>query len=251
MSKPCGTCNASFIPHFQQAYQNAPEAMDDVVRAALPPLLSQKMLQARRINAQGLQSFVVKDLTPNKAVFYFATKPKAIGAPLQSKDEAYGNLSNSGVTMTNAEGTLRVSLQCPQVYLYDDGEVYSRHFHFVYGDIATGQWEDIVHTVPVLCIVEPSILATLPQNAKIVDARPSEYYLKDHLESALSLPADQQYTPQDVKKALSIRKQQTPIIVYCGNPKCSMARQLAEQLNALGFHNLYYLQAGYDAFFIS
>jgi rhodanese-related sulfurtransferase len=250
-SKPCGTCTVSTPLHFQQAYQNASEAMDTVVQSALPPLREvpgRKAYQARRINAKGMQSFVVKGLTPQRPVFYFGAEPRKVGLPLQHKDEAYGSLTNSGMTHTNTEGTLRVSLECPQIYIFDNGIVYPRHFHFVYGDDTTGEWEDMVQTVPVLCIVEPSFLDSLPRGARVVDARPLEYFQQEHLEGAVSLPADAQYTPQQVKKILSIQKEQTPIVVYCGNPRCLMARNLAEQLNALGFHNLFYLQAGYDAF---
>ncbi|NBQ40954.1 MAG: hypothetical protein EBU34_14605, partial [Alphaproteobacteria bacterium] len=145
--------------------------MDAVVRAALPSLSSrhQKTLQARRINAQGMQSFVVNGLKPGVPVFYFAALPSKIGSPLLSKDQAYGDLSNSGIAETSPEGMLRVSLECPQVYRYDNGEVYPRHFHFVYGEPARGKWEDKVYTVPILCIIEPS---PFPRNARLVDARP-------------------------------------------------------------------------------
>jgi rhodanese-related sulfurtransferase len=241
----CGTCTTSFIPHLQQAYTNAPEAMDAVVRAALPSLPSrhQKTMQARRVNAQGMQSFVVKGLKPSVPVFYFAALPSKIGSPLLVKDQAYGDLSNSGVAVTSVSGTLHVLLQCPQVYIYNDGEVYPRHFHFIYGNPSREKWEKEVYTVPILCIVDSSLLdKPLTRSARLVDARPWKDFQQGHIEGALSLPSGNQYTPDEVKRMLSIRNKHNPLIVYCGNPQCGSARSLAEQLNALGFHNLYYLQ---------
>jgi hypothetical protein len=91
----------------------------------------------------------VENLKPNKRIFYFAANPTKNPKNVVNNIEAYKGLRNSGVAMSSSEGVARISIQCPQVYVNEDGNIYPRHFHFMYLDGKRGKPR--LHTRHVTC----------------------------------------------------------------------------------------------------
>ena len=75
---------------------------------------------------------ILDNIKPNKCIFYFATTSNDFTKKIIGQVKAYGNLENSGVTRTDENGKAILHLHCPQLYVNIDGNVHSKHFHFIY-----------------------------------------------------------------------------------------------------------------------
>jgi hypothetical protein len=95
-----------------------------------------------RTLAEPIVSIKLTGLHPNATFFHFAAKKGRDG--VLGRDAAYGKLPNSYVARASPRGEAIITMERPQLYVDVDGEVYPRHFHFVYWK--GGAWEAKVHT---------------------------------------------------------------------------------------------------------
>ena len=181
-------------------------------------------------------------LKPNKTIFYFATNENDFTKSIKSQIIAYDNLKNSGVVRVNKDGEAVAYLKCPQLYVNADGNVYSRHMHFLYWDDSKNSWDKNLYTQQILCNVNEEFVKTHMKKSIIIDARSSEYYNKSHVKGAINLPYDKKWTEESVIEELSkgIKNYDVnkliPIIIYCAKG-CNVAHKLYHKLNKLGFYN--------------
>lgn len=231
--KPCGTCKETSLSN--DIYRVHPEKLDAVVKKYLP---TQARVHYAKENQT--QQFTVQGLIPNQYIFYFGAMPRNPGLSLLKKNEAYDQLQNSGIARSDPHGRVIVHLSCPQVYIYDDGKIYHRHFHFVYWDRALKLWQNQLYTHPVLCIVDRSFLHQFKLRVRIVDALPRQSFRKHHIPGAVNLPHNELWgIPQ-----IPIKNKRMPIIVYCWDPHCDAGESVCRRLSALGFYNLYLYKKG-------
>jgi len=185
-------------------------------------------------------------LKPNKIIFYFATNSRDFSLPQMKFADAYNHLENSGTIKTDSKGSCNVSIHCPQVYIAEDEQVYSRHLHLVYWDDRKQDWEENIYTHQIFCNVSKEFVKkymNLP-NVLIIDALPEDYYNKKHISNAINLPANYNWTLESVMAKLPPGTHSTtPMIIYCYNAECNAAEKLYNKLNKLGFYNtMHYLE---------
>lgn len=191
-------------------------------------------------------------LKPNKFILYFATNSRDFALPQMKFADAYNHLENSGTTRTNNKGSTNIYIHCPQVYIAEDGNVYSRHLHLVYWDDKKQDWDEDIYTHQIFCNVTKEFVKKhikSKSNKKsskvlIIDALPEEYYNKKHIKGAINLPADNNWTLESVMERLPQGTHSTtPMIIYCYSAECTAAEKLYNKLNKLGFYNtMHYLE---------
>ena len=87
------------------------------------------------------------------------------------------------------------------------------------------------------------VAARIAENkALIVDARPQKTkYDKGHIPSAISIP----FSQFDEFKGKLPRELETPIIFYCGGPKCKLSHKAAAQAIVMGYKDVSVFTGGY------
>lgn len=204
-----------------------------------------------RENSNGKESVLLEGLKPNRVVFYFATNSLDFTLKTKQFVDAYDVLQNSGVVKTDSKGNVEVKVNCPQVYIAENGEVYSRHFHMLHWNDngkgkGKGNWENKIYTRQIFCNVDKNFVKKMMQNPKVViiDALTEEYYNKKHIKGAVNIPV-QKLTFKDVMARLPKgTTSTTPMILYCYSPECNSAEKLWEQMNRLGFYNTMHYVGG-------
>lgn len=237
--KPCGTCKEVSISN--EVYNVNPEKLDSVVMKYLPK-------QIKIYHNDANQKFNISGLIPNQYIFYFATNSRTPNLKILKKDQAYGDLTNSGIALTNQQGNAIVYLNCPQIYIFDDGKIYHRHLHFVYWNKNLKKWESDLYTHPVLCIVDFTFINQWSNYIKLVNALPKDNYNKFHIPNSYNLPYNEVWNEKNVLKTLNIRKKETPIVVYCWDQKCNAGEKVCKRLNLLKFYNVYLYSKGLKDF---
>ena len=209
-----------------------------------------------RENPHGQETVHLEGLKPNATFFYFATNSKDFTLPVRHFADAYDKLQNSGVALTNGKGEATVRVDCPQVYLADDGQVYSRHFHIIYWLEKQTKWDMRIYTHQIFCNVDKAFVKKmidsksksktgLGADVVIVDALDESYYSKEHILGAINLPASKKWSLAEVMKRLPKgTSSTTPIIIYCYSPECNAAEKLWMQMNRLGFYNTMHYTGG-------
>jgi rhodanese-related sulfurtransferase len=235
--KPCGTCKQISINH--EIYNVNPEKLDSVVLKYLP-----KTIQIYH-NHIG-QNFKIHHLIPNQYIFYFATYSRDPNLSILHKDDAYGDLNNSGIALINTNGSASLHLECPQIYIFDDGKIYHRHIHFVYWNSKLKKWENNLYTHPILCIVNYHFVRKWHSSVKIVNALSRSDFQKNKIPNSVNLPYNELWNEKDVKKILNIKNKHYPIIVYCMNKKCKAGESVCKRLASLGFYNIYHYANGIE-----
>lgn len=187
------------------------------------------------------QKIEVKNLKPNKTIFYFATNYNDFTKKIKNRSLAYGKLENSGVTSTDENGTAIIHINCPQLYMNDNKKVYSRHFHFLYWDNKEKSWNENLYTKPILCEIKKDEIKDILSNKIVfVDARLEEEYNKKHIPNTISMPYNKRWTKDSImEKIKTVIKdcsdKLVPILIYCNNYEDGI--KLYTKLNKLGFYN--------------
>ena len=99
--------------------------------------------------------------------------------------------------------------------------------------------------------VEPRLLAiTLDQALEFyqkgtvfVDAREPEYYQEGHIKGAWNIP----FFLELVFKLDSLQGKDAPMVIYCSGDECGSSEDLAYELQAEGFSNLFVFKGGWTA----
>ena len=246
---PCEVCTTRKLTKKSGLYKL--KSGDTHLRAYLPAT------NAIKTNPHGKETVKLEGLKPNRILFYFATNSKVFTLEIKHFTNAYDKLQNSGVVKTDGKGNAIVKVDCPQVYLADDGKIYSRHIHIIYwcGASKSGGWGSRIYTHQIFCNIDKAFVKKMMTNINkqdkqdnknkvvIIDALPEEYFSKKHIKGAVNLSAKHKWTLEEVMKKLPYgTNSTTPIIIYCYSPECTAAEKLWEQLNRLGFYNtMHYL----------
>ena len=203
-----------------------------------------------------LETVLLEGLKPNTKLFYFATNRKDFTDNISHFENAYDKLQNSGVVKTDSRGTVKVRVGCPQIYLAEDGNVYSRHFHIIYwqdnkssksSKSSKGIWDNKIYTHQIFCNVNKHFVMEMMQNPNVViiDALNEDHYNQTHIPGAVNLPASHKWSLAEVMKRLPRgTTSTTPMIIYCYSPECTAAEKLWTQLNRLGFYNTMHYSGG-------
>lgn len=193
---------------------------------------------------KGKIAFTITGLKPLQTIFYFAAQKASPGdAVPKSREDAYGKLQNSGVGKSDNRGNAVFYLDCPGVYRDEKGRIYPRHLHFVYFD---GRYQKKINTHKVFCNVPFSVAVS---KVLLIDALPTQFYQKEHIPGALSLPHDKTHSRQEVFNLLKldgkkIKPGEIPLVLYCYSKDCGAAEHLKEQLDRLGFVNTFHYLKG-------
>tara|TARA_A100001015_G_C15028634_1_gene731894 strand:+ start:508 stop:1242 length:735 start_codon:yes stop_codon:yes gene_type:complete len=190
----------------------------------------------------GAPSKMINDLKPNTCVFYFATKKRLITNDIIKFKDAYGSLTNSGVTRTNSKGQAKFFLDCPQVYIALNGNIYNRHFHYIYWDDKKKIWNTNLYTQPIICEISSKFLMKYMNKVLIIDALPINMYNKKHIKGAYNLPVNKRWTENDLKKIVKEKfntsSKNIPIVVYCFNLSCEASTKVLKKIEKLGYKNI-------------
>lgn len=79
-------------------------------------------------------------------------------------------------------------------------------------------------------------------DAGFIDARPREFYNREHIRSAISVP----YTISAGGDELASLDKQKIWVVYCKGPRCNQASILVQKLDRAGFPNIYLFPGGME-----
>ena len=203
-------------------------AMHDFIRKKLPKNI--KLFEDRKKS-----KITVEGLRPNTIIFYFATKERDFRKPILKQQNAYSTLKNSGMTKSNSNGKATFYLDCPQIYLNDNGNYYNRHFHYVLYDEFNKQWMNDLFTQPILCNISKLDLKTYmdDKNVIVFDTRKYEEYMKNGKDNMISLPYNLELKKNDIGIKDNILK---PIVLYGKKMEVEIIHQ---KFNKLGIFNTY------------
>lgn len=102
---------------------------------------------------------------------------------------------------------------------------------FIAGSAFAGEFPDI-SIAEVKALIES-------KKGVIIDVNGSDSYAKGHVPTAL----DFDVIEKDFAKALPADKN-TPIVAYCGNPRCTAYQAAAKAAEKLGYKNVKHMSAG-------
>jgi rhodanese-related sulfurtransferase len=203
------------------------------------------------IKSTGSETVLLEGLKPNTTIIFFASNtPKPdFTAKITPFRKAYGHLENSGVGKTDNSGRITFKINCPRIYLAEDGEIYSRHIHWLYWNNKSNCWGNDIYTHQIFCNVDKTFVKKYATGKSskvlIIDALSEEYYNENHIPGAINLPASKKWTLEQVNDILPKGTHSyTPMIIYCYSPECNAAEKLWEKLNRLGFYNTMHYSGG-------
>lgn len=199
----------------------------------------------------GSKSRIIENLKPNTCIFYFATMNKSFTTPLNSFEDAYGKLNNSGVTRTDSSGNAKFFLDCPQIYISLDGKVYERHIHYIYWSEKYKIWIKNIYAQHVICDVDQKFVLKNMKKSLLIDTLTSKMYEKKHIKGAYNIPFNKKINENNIKKYINhkfgINSMNIPIILYCYNSKCTAAVKVLNKLTKLGYNNIVHYKDGIES----
>jgi rhodanese-related sulfurtransferase len=194
-------------------------------------------------------------------VFYWASTTSSDPLKIQGQEEVYEGDINHGLLTTSAQGTLQLTLNCPQPYKVK-GTTYSRHVHYIVEQKEEGIWSSM-KTMRITCPISRDDLETTLQDklALVIFSLPGEYFEDDHIPGTLNLPRETldsltskekerhitEFIQDNVKGYPEIKRRlqakeleihDVPIVTYCMNDTCKSSGRLLEHLYESGFHNV-------------
>jgi rhodanese-related sulfurtransferase len=203
------------------------------------------------IKSTGSETVLLEGLKPNTTIIFFASNtPKTdFTAKITPFRKAYGHLENSGVGKTDNSGRITFKINCPRIYIAEDGEIYSRHIHWLYWNNKSNCWGNDIYTHQIFCNVDKAFVKKYATGKSskvlIIDALSEESYNEHHIPGAINLPASKKWTLEQVNDILPKGTHSyTPMIIYCYSPECNAAEKLWEKLNRLGFYNTTHYSGG-------
>lgn len=202
------------------------------------------------------KTVLLERLKPNTTIFFFASNIPIpdFTANITPFKKAYGHLENSGVVKTDNNGKVSFKINCPRVYLAEDGEIYSRHIHWIYWNKKSKSWGNNIYTHQIFCNVDKKFVKKYVGNVSnkviLIDALSEESYNERHIPGAVNLPASKKWSLDEIIRVLpSGTHSTTPIIIYCYSPECTAGEKLWMQMNKLGFYNTMHYSGGISDWF--
>lgn len=190
--------------------------------------------ESRKIHLSGLK--------PNKTIFYFGAHERDFSKKLETQKKAYCKLENSGVARVNKNGEVNIYLDAPQLYINIDGNVYPRHFHYIYWSDSKNTWNKKIYTYELLTCLDKDNLDKIGKKVVLFDARSSELFDKKHINGFVSTPYNKNWTESSVISTIKNYdgNKLIPILIYSGK-NMDIAVKLYNKLNKLGFYNTMHL----------
>ena len=227
--KDCLTCNDKPIKN--SVYK---KHLDTFIEKNLPK-------DNKHYHDKTASKIVLNNIKPNKCIFYFATTSNDFTKKIIHQLKAYGTLKNSGITKTDENGNANIYLHCPQLYINNNGNVYGRHFHFIYWNEIKKEWDKNLYTQQILCNIPKESIQKYSKKAILIDAKPYENHIKNHIENSISIPYNKKWTEENIFEKIHLIKKNcndklVPIILYCSHGS-NDGFMLYKKLNKLGFFN--------------
>jgi len=204
--------------------------------------------------------FTIEGLAPGSIVLYFATSPSK--DVMDDKTKAYNKLRNHGMRKAGKNGSIKGYLYCPSVYVNpNDGKAHPRHLHYTVWDKEAKAWSRQLRTLQVFATVgsvDRLKKFVDHEGFLLIDARGADYYAESHIQSALSIPCDEEVTAKKVKAILKKNSatqswrlmkdhwREKPMILYCQNPKCDASERLKAKLDKIGVVNTWHFAEGIE-----
>lgn len=213
-----------------------------IFRAHLEKFAKKYLPKNNKCYNNGGNKINIKNLKPNSTIFYFASNERDFTKKIISREKAYNKLENSGIVNVDENGNTLMHIKCPQLYYNSNGNIYSRHIHFVYWNDSIKDWNNDLYTLQILCDVDKEFLKKYMNKVIIVDARPLSDYKKAHFTGSVNLPYNKRWTEDSILEELkkNVKKYDcnklAPMILYCSK-NCNMAKKLYIKLNKFGFYN--------------
>jgi rhodanese-related sulfurtransferase len=261
LKAPCEVCYTRKITNSNAIYKL--KSGDTHLRQYLPDTNTLNKYNSNEIH-KGIskkqkechETVLLDGLKPNKTIFFFASNSPLpdFTNKITSFKKAYGKLENSGVAKVDNNGRVNFNINCPQIYLAEDGEIYSRHIHWIYLNNKTNSWDNDIYTHQIFCNVDKKFVKKYINKSNnkviIIDALSEESYNERHIPSAINLPASHKWSLDEVMNVLPKGTHSyTPMIIYCYSPECNAAEKLWMQLNKLGFYNTMHYVGGIKDWF--
>lgn len=190
--------------------------------------------ESRKIHLTGLKE--------NQTLFYFGAHQRDFSKKLETQKKAYGKLENSGVARVNKNGEVIIHLDAPQLYINMDGNVYPRHFHYIYWSDTKNTWNKKMYTHELLTCFDIENLNKLSKKVVLFDARCEELFDKKHINGFVSTPYTKNWTENSIISNIKNYdgNKLIPILIYSGKTM-DVAVKLYKKLNKLGFYNTMHL----------
>lgn len=207
----------------------------------------------------------------NRLIYYFGTRPSKMQISKLYPD-AYRNSNNNGLMLLDNEGKCRVYMDCPLHYKdvppkgvkSEEKQGYATHLHILVSNSKMDKWEDDMFTQSVLCKIDKYQYNyhKVKGNRVIINAIDKKYNIPGTYGS-IDYQGAKVMTPSQLRNKvkslveyklgskcsiLNIDKHNiidTPLLVYCHNPKCSAAKELVTSLYKAGFYNILYYPGGF------
>ena len=208
-----------------------------------------------------------------KLVYYFAANSKDLSDNKKKRyPNIYLNSNNNGLVLLDKNGCGLARVDCPSVYLDVPPKTfikkgnrlqgYISHIHMLVSNKEITKWEDKMRTQNVLCKISKSEYQSyVSKGFRIVlNALGSEYNIHG-TDGNLDYKSLSKLSGEQIRKLIykiSMNKSKNhkqllskvnvsnmPLIVYCYNPKCNAAKQLASELYRAGFYNILYYPDGF------
>lgn len=204
----------------------------------------------------------------NRLVYYFAASPASImrGTKAAEYPKGYLPMTNVGLQQLDSQGKTTLRLDCPQVYkdktlkgsaASKTGAMRQGYMNHVHVLVARSNmkdgWDDIIFTQNVVCQISRAQFSyhVEKHDRMIINAIDPKYNLDGThanipYKDAATMSANKlQRMVLDLAPKRISRGLDTPLIVYCYNPKCPAAKKLMNSLYAAGFYNILYFPGGW------
>lgn len=211
-----------------------------------------------------MKLFIGKQHSGKKILYWAAAEKNGNHLHINGAKNAYGNFSNSGISLIDKNGDVLLKFSCPQIYHTTPSnknqlQTYYRHLHFVISNEKKDKWADQIYTKLVVCKfdLDKSMKLLKSGNFVFINALPCEYYGKDHIPNSYNLTHKQvkKMTQNELflwlenviklhypninheLKTKKIKIHEVPIITYCAHEKCNASELLLEELMKKGIVN--------------
>jgi len=266
MKKPCLTCRISKQTKHTVPLWSNKEGID----SNLPPFIKDYDInnlkkQTPRIDGiKATMSATIKQ--KNTWIFYWApSNGKTL--KMKTKDEAYKNNENHGITKSNSKGNIVFVLNCPQPYEIKNVS-YPRHVHFT-TLTSNNTWNENTYTLQVYCMLDYTEMKEIVDNKSrfIINAIDSDKNIPnsfkltpDKLEGNQSkctkvisefIQEHIEHYP-DINNAINnktLKLKNIPIVVYCAHEDCDASEKLLNKLIKCGFVNVIDYPGGIEEWF--
>jgi hypothetical protein len=206
----------------------------------------------------------------NRLIYYFGSK---LNCKSNKYPLIYKNSTNNGLVYLDNNGCGIAYVDCPSSYLDLPPKLmknksklrgYINHIHMLISDKSKSKWEDKMITQNVLCKINKSeYLNYVNSNNRIIINALEEKYNIQGTNLILNYKKAKKYSADKIRTTIKntainnnkLKKilnnndiTDVGLIVYCHNPSCTAAKQLAIELYNAGFYNILYYSEGFLGF---